>query len=395
MKVLCVFGKHAYGDESRGLSPEYLAFLPALARSGHQAILFDSWNRNGFDHLGELNTRLLQTVERERPDMMLFVPFLYEIWLETLLIIKNRGILSLCWTTDDSWKYDQQSKFIAHAFDAITTTYPDIFARYKERGIENVLLTQWAAPADALAPPLPAEKCTFAVTFVGANHGTRRSRLQWLARRGIHVEAFGYGWPNGTVSVPRMREVIRQSVISLNFANSRGDNQIKARTFEVPGAGGFLLTENAPGLDRFYRLGEEIEAFDDMEQLEVKIKHYLADRDKRDAIARRGFERTRAEHTYDARLAELIRFAGERRDRRAAGGEAAAPVTLDAALQRHRIGAGHRIIRAVLVTLATLVVGRRRSRRAARRVLFELSARLAGATTYAAAGLPGRLFPKD
>ena len=38
----------------------------------------------------------------------------------------------------------------------------------------------------------------------------------------------------------------------LNLANApTGPPQVKARTFEVPGAGGFLLTENAAGLNAF------------------------------------------------------------------------------------------------------------------------------------------------
>ena len=45
----------------------------------------------------------------------------------------------------------------------------------------------------------------------------------------------------------KIPEIMRQSVISLNFSNSRQGRQIKARTFEVPGAGGFLMTETAPG----------------------------------------------------------------------------------------------------------------------------------------------------
>src|SRR5205807_8777796 len=112
----------------------------------------------------------------------------------------------------------------------------------------------------------------------------------------------------------------RSSVISLNFANSRGDKQIKARTFEVPGAGGFLLTEDAPGLERFYRIGEEIDSFADVDELEAKIRYYLADPRRRDAVAVRGFERTRDEHTYDSRMREIFAAAfGAKRAAEAAG----------------------------------------------------------------------------
>ena len=396
MKVLCVFGKHAYGDETRGLSPEYLAFVPALSRAGHEVILFDSWDRRGFLDLAELNTRLMRTVDTERPDLMLFVPFLYEIWVETLSIIKNRGdVISICWTTDDSWKYEQQSKFIAPAFHAITTTYPETLKKYQAAGIKHAMLTQWAAPADALTPPLPSAQCSFEVSFVGAAHGNRKARMEWLEKRGIHVDCFGYGWPNGPVSTDRMRQIIRQSVISLNFANSRGDNQIKARTFEVPGAGGFLLTEQAPGIEKFYRVGEEIDSFFNIEGLQVKIQQYLNSRERRDVMATRAFERTRDEHTYGARLRDIIEFAKAAKREWEKSRRPGTLFTLEEAILRHRIRFLHRAIRAALVGLTTLLFGPRRARRAARRLVFELSFRLAGRTTYQARGWPGRLFPKD
>jgi spore maturation protein CgeB len=192
-----------------------------------------------------------------------------------------------------------------------------------------------------------------------------------------------------------MREIIRQSVISLNFANSRGEKQIKARTFEVPGAGGFLLTEYAPGLERFYRIGEEIDTFITMESLEAKIRDYLGQRHRRDAIAQRGFERTRAEHTYDVRLREVLAAALAAKTEWEGAPHAVAPLALDSAFQRHRIGTLHRVLRAILIGAAAFATGPRRARRAARRFLFEISWRFAGQKTYMAAGLPGRLFPKD
>ena len=91
MKVLCVFGKHQYGDPSRGLGTEYAAFVPALRNLGHDVVHFESWNRKYYSNYAELNRALLETVEREDPDVMLAVQLNYEIWLETLRIIQSAG----------------------------------------------------------------------------------------------------------------------------------------------------------------------------------------------------------------------------------------------------------------------------------------------------------------
>ena len=194
MKILCVFGKYQYGDPARGISTEYAAFIPALRRLGFEVVHFDSWDRTRFGDFSELNQALLNTVEEVRPDIMLSVQLLYEIWLETLEIIKGRGdVATICWATDDSWKYRECSRFIGPIYHAMATTYDYVVPEYHRDGISNVLLTQWAANADDLMEPLPASACRYKVSFVGAAHGDRQEQVAKLVEMGVDVTCFGYG----------------------------------------------------------------------------------------------------------------------------------------------------------------------------------------------------------
>jgi spore maturation protein CgeB len=77
------------------------------------------------------------------------------------------------------------------------------------------------------------------------------------------------------------------------------------RLFEATGVGAMLLTEQAPNLDRLFEPGREVVAYDGVDDLIDKLRHYLADADARRAIARAGQERTLAEHGYQARMQEL------------------------------------------------------------------------------------------
>jgi spore maturation protein CgeB len=61
----------------------------------------------------------------------------------------------------------------------------------------------------------------------------------------------------------------------------------------------------------------------------------------------------------------------------------------------HRPTFGLRVLKAILVFPLSLLFGKRRGARAARRLLFELSWRVAGAKTYRASGWPGRLFYRE
>ena len=172
-----------------------------------------------------------------------------------------------------------------------------------------------------------------------------------------------------------------------------GDRQIKARVFEVPGYGGCLLTEQAPHLEEYFRLGEEVLTFEGPDKLVCTVKSLLANPDRRDAIARRGFERVSRDHTYDRRFDELLGALTQQvaqRPHRAIDWP-----NFETIARRHRFGPALKLLRAAIVVCAFLFWGKQRGPRAARRMIFELSWRLAGARTYAAAGWPGRMFYKE
>jgi spore maturation protein CgeB len=394
MKVLCVFGQHQYGDPTRGVGTEYAAFVPALQRIGHDVIHFDSWEKYKFADYAELNQALLAVVDRERPDVMLTVQRDYEIWLETLQIIQARGdVATIAWTTDDSWKYREVSRFIGPAYHAMTTTYADCVEQYHRDGISAVLLTQWAANSERLTAPLPAAACQYAVSFVGAAYGDRRQKIADLQSQGITVNCFGHGWPTGSVEAAEIPKIVQQSIISLNFANAyKGVNQVKARTFEVPGAGGFLLTEAASGLERAYIDGQEIVVFSNTAELVSKIKYFLEHPIQRDAIANAGFWRTQLAHTYDLRMQDLLEFALQSHDRWLSE-HPQPPQIATASGTKHRLNLPLKLLRSLLILVCTLFLGQPRGIRAARRLVFEISWRCWGAKTFTAAGLPGRLFP--
>ncbi|MBU0734769.1 MAG: glycosyltransferase [Proteobacteria bacterium] len=396
MKVLCVFGKYQYGDPSRGIGTEYVSFVPALKRLGHEVIHFESWNRKCYSNYAELNKALLTTVNREHPDVMLVVQLNYEIWLETLQSIQAAGdVATICWTTDDSFKYREVSRFIGSSYHVITTTYPEALPMYHRDRIHSVLLTQWAANSENLREPLAAKECEYQVSFVGAAHGDRKERIARLNDHGIGVSCFGYGWPSGPVAAEEIPQIMRKSIISLNFANSKGQNQIKARTFEVPGAGGFLLTEYAPGLEEFYSIGSEIDVFFKTEELVKKTGYYLSHPEKRDLVARAGFQRTVREHTYEIRMKEVLDFALSARDRYIAANKKPVMYSFDKLDRAHRVGSVSRLLREIIVLPCVLIWGEERGPRAARRLIFELSWRLFGKKTFTASGWPGRLFPEQ
>jgi spore maturation protein CgeB len=394
MNILCVLGRYAYGEPSRGEGYEYTNFIPALQRLGHHVTVFDSLDRRSHEDFAALNRALLRRVEEIRPDVVFCVLMQYEVWIETLRIIRKSGVCVINWATDDSWKYPMSSRLIAKEFDVCVTTYPSLLSRYRRDGIGNVVLSQWAANADTLLPPLPAAECRYTVSFVGAAYGNRRALVDALRKAGISVTCFGHGWPSGPVDTNAIREIVRSSLISLNFSEGSqqglpevGSRQIKARIFEVPGYGGCLLTEETPGLERYFKSGEEVLTFSSVRDLPETVRSILAEPSRRDAIAWRGFQRVKREHTYEHRFSDILAHV-----------KCSLPQTpidwagFEVAAAQHRMSLGLKVLRYILTASGTVFWGRRRGPRAARRLVFELSWRLAADRTYCAAGWPGRMF---
>jgi spore maturation protein CgeB len=405
MKILCVFGRYAYGDPKRGEGYEHANFIPALQALGHEVSLFDCYDRAAYHDFAELNRQLIETVAATRPDVLFCVLMHYEVWSETLDLIRTATPAALInWGTDDSWKFWQFSRFMAPHFDLCATTDASAFHAARDLGLEAIVRSQWAAPATNSADPIPSASCLYDVSFVGAAYGDRKRWIDTLRAHDIAVACFGHGWDSGVIASGDVQRIYRQSRISLNLADSglqlQGgrlvrSRQIKARTFEVPMAGGFLLTQPSDSLADYFEDGREVATFTDHATLIDRVRHYLVHPAERDAVASAGAKRARVEHTYEARFVPLLVQAIARAQQRGSREWRLSADMIEPAAARHRAGPVARALGSVASRIGSLAFGKRRGPRAARRALYEMSWRLAGARTYSAAGLPGRLFYRE
>lgn len=397
-KVLCVFGQHNYGKSERGEGYEYSNFLPAFRDMGCVVEFFDSFSKARYKDFTDLNRRLLDAVECIRPEVVFVVPMNCEIWLETLALIRNAGARVVFWGADDSWRYEQLTRHFVPEVDLWITTSHEAIKKGQTDNLRNMVLSQWAANGAQLRMPLPASECRYEVSFVGSCYGNRSQWVAELRAAGIAVECFGFGWPNGPIAANEIPRIIRESVLSLNFSDSglqiRGarlyrSRQIKARVFEVPGAGGCLLTEAADQLEVYLTPGREIAVFSSAADLLGQIRYLLAHQEARDAMALAGLQRTRDVHTYQARFTEVLAAV------KPSVCGAVDMKVFDELSHRHTVGAPLRALRAIYVFPFQMILGRERGKRAARRALYELSWRLFGRNTYSASGWVGRLFYEE
>jgi spore maturation protein CgeB len=81
---------------------------------------------------------------------------------------------------------------------------------------------------------------------------------------------------------------------------------VNQRVFDVPAAGGFLLTDYKAQLPELLELGKEIVCYRDPDEIPDLIRFYLKHSRAREEIISRGRRRILAEHTYVHRLQTMV-----------------------------------------------------------------------------------------
>jgi spore maturation protein CgeB len=323
LKVLYVAMEHDYGDPSRGQSFEETNFRSALEGMGHDVVPFDFIARAKRDGKARMRADLIAAAQEARPDVAFFTLYQDELDAPTIEAV-GKVCPTVNWFTDDHWRFDIFTRHIAGAFTLAVTTDADSLPKYAAAGLDRVHLSQWACNRYAYSKI--SDTLEHGVTFVGQPHGGRGEIIDALRAAGIEVECWGHGWPPGKLDHDEMVRVFATSAVNLNLSNSgepaptlrvrigkllgRGlgpkPPQIKGRNFEVPGCGGFLLTERVPHLERYYAYDEEIGVHDDTDSLIERTRYWLDHPDERAAVAAAGYRRTLAEHTYDHRFAAIF-----------------------------------------------------------------------------------------
>lgn len=325
MHILFVDLQYEYGMKHRGTNTiGQKGFKEVFERLGHKVSTF--YYDKYLTHINDLQSELLKEAQELKPDLVYFILFGEQFYPETLKKLMT-FTKTVNWFGDDQWRFETFTSKYAPLFSWSVTTDPFSLTKYKKISIQNVYLSQWAAIDDQPETPLNV-KYQHDVTFVGGSNSTRRWIIDTLKKRGIRAEAFGFNWPNGTLSHQKMIATFQTSKINLNLSNSiswdwrylthhwknpivawkspKASSQIKARNFEIPYYGGFQLTEYVPGLERYFNIGQEVACYKDIDEMELLIRYYLDNDTLREEQKGKSFIKARNHHTYFHRHKEFF-----------------------------------------------------------------------------------------
>jgi hypothetical protein len=303
---------------------ENTALLPALEKFGE--VCHYDWF-DAFDHTrrdwrtglkARMNRELVERVRRlvadKRPDVIFTYLSGEIVSPDTIRSIRDAGVPMIHFSLNDKEHFVGKirdglafgSRDICPFFDICWTSTADAVKKYCVEGALPVYLPEGANPE--IHRPYDVER-TIDVSFVGQHYGNRPEMIRHLKEEGIHVEAFGFGWPKGPLLTEDMVRLYSRSCINLGFGGVEGYKEtfcLKGRDFEIPMSGGLYLTEYHAELENAYDIGNEIVAYRGFDDLVDKIKWLLSHPKEADAIRLAGRRRALMEHTWERRFERIL-----------------------------------------------------------------------------------------
>jgi spore maturation protein CgeB len=290
----------------------------ALADLGHQISYFDYDDRSLLQRLtpkamrgsgfsarraAYVNRAVLKTAKRLKPNLFLCVKGL-QFSPATIRRIGDAGTVTTGYWIDDPLDH-ARSLVNAPVYHHYFTNDRDSVARYRMEGIANICHLPSSA-STAIFYPLPVLPPLADLTFIGTYSPYRECILAQL--QDFDLRVYGPGWGKSALDKDKIypeafgaltNEIFNRSRINLNIHNWFGQGSaMNLRLFEVPAAGGFLLTDWVDEIAGTYQDGRHIACWRNVAELRDKIAYYLAHEAERLAIAQAGREHFLLHHSY-------------------------------------------------------------------------------------------------
>lgn len=111
----------------------------------------------------------------------------------------------------------------------------------------------------------------------------------------------------GVTTHVQMPKIFHLSKINLNITIKPIQSGLSLRVWDILGCGGFLLSNYQSEIPEYLEIGKDLDCYESMSDLKEKVRYYLVHDDIRMEIARNGYEKVKSMHTYEARIAAILR----------------------------------------------------------------------------------------
>jgi hypothetical protein len=278
---------------------------------------------------GWLERILAEQIRRTRPDVLLVLDvikidprFLREMRPYVRLLVGQHAAVPL--------KHDDHA---LRVYDLVLSSFQPMVDELHRRGVPAVLHRLAFEPRvlDRMGPERTREVVTFVGSLYPRIHESRIRLLETVASElddrfelwAPNLDAVDASSPLrdrwcGTAWGRRMYEILRDSAVTVNEHGSIAPFANNCRLYEATGVGTALVTDWKPNLADLFAPGAEVAAYRSADECVELLIRYLGDPDARAALASAGQQRTLREHTYTARMEELVEIVEPRLGQRAA-----------------------------------------------------------------------------
>lgn len=231
--------------------------------------VLDKVNRKVFYHLREkkINKELLKEIEHYKPNVLLISKGL-NIYPETLIILKNKGIIIANWNPDDFFNKLNSNKHLINSlgiYDYVFSARKHLFDEYKSKGIKNPIYLDWYYIPWLHDRPLTLKPIENKITFIGT-HSERREHVLSSINSKFPIEVWGSGWNSSKIGRRKnieimnkelnqklFPELISSSRVNLNILTKENRDVTNLKIFEITASYGLMLTEYSPTINNIIK----------------------------------------------------------------------------------------------------------------------------------------------
>jgi len=280
---------------------------------------------------------LISRIARTRPELIFIVsgialPMGVWDWLESFKSALKEPYKTMVLFTESPYIDDTQFPVLKRVDLAATT---DLASLDKFKGINEATMYVRHAQNPNVHKMQPISKAHDADVFmVGTGFPERIKLLSEIDWTDVDLRIFGGNWDDleeskALADYYSVEFLDNEAEVSKYYGNSKinlnifrtakwpGENVIhiapeqayslSPRCYEIMACGGFLLTDTRPELEELFDVGKDLVVFEGAEDLQDKIRYYLAHDSERKRIAMSGYSAVR-EHTYTNRAEQIIEF---------------------------------------------------------------------------------------
>ena len=246
--------------------------LRELEELGHSVVSYNYRIRNNQLGHQKRDQEIIEFCNKWLPDLIIFSK---ANTIDIRVFEECKKVAPVCyWFADPLITYDNEEYIDkTKKADFFICDKKNVFKKAQKINHNTYLVTDGF---DRLLEKPKNLKKEFNVSFIGNLYGERKRKIEQIDFE-VKMINDAYG--------EKHSERASQSRINLNFCTSAGPSD---RVFKVLAAGGFVLTDTWTDIGDYFEDGKDLVVFNDVDDLNKKIKYFLDNEDEREKIAKSG-----------------------------------------------------------------------------------------------------------